>query len=139
MERFKTLVMVLRSTGADVLIGAYLVFLLACALVVWFSEPEIITYRDALLYCFTVASTLGFGDIVVHARISRVLSVVLSLYSAVTLAIVTSVFVNYFHQIVQQRQRDSLASLADRLDRLPEMSREELKKLSEQVRMKLRH
>ena len=75
----------------------------------------------------------------VHARLSRVLSVVLSLYSAVTLAIVTSVFVNYFHQIVQQRQRDSLASLADRLDRLPEMSREELKKLSEQVRMKLRH
>ena len=139
MKRFKTLVMVLRQTGADALIGTYLGFALVCALIIWRCEPEITTYLDALWYCFTVASTVGFGDIVVHARISRVLSVVLSLYSAVTLAIVTSVFVNYFHQIVQLRQRDSLASLADRLDRLPEMSQEELKKLSEQVRMKLRH
>ena len=137
MKKLKTMMMVLRETGADALIGSYLGFTLLCALVIWIREPEIATYWDALWYCFTVASTIGFGDIVVHARISRILSVALSIYSAATLAIFTSVLVNYFQQLVQLRQKDSLATLADKLDRLPDMSREDLKRLSEQIRQKI--
>ena len=82
---------------------------------------------------------MGFGDIVVTARVSRILSMVLSLYSAVTLAIFTGVFVNYFNQLVQLRQRDSLATLADKLDCLPDMSREDLRKLSAQIKRKIAH
>ena len=136
MKRLKTLAMVLRETGAYRLIGAYMTFLLLCALLIWIVEPEITTYRDALWYCFTVASTVGFGDIVVHMRLSRILSVVLSFYSAVTLAIITSVLVSYFNQLMRLREKDSLATIADKLDRLPDMSKEELKRLSEQIKKK---
>ncbi len=136
MKRLKTMIMVLRETGAGRLIGAYIAFLLLCALLIWIAEPEITTYRDALWYCFTVASTIGFGDVVVHMRLSRILSVVLSFYSAVTLAIITSVLVSYFNQLMQLRQKGSLAALADKLDRLPDMSKEELKRLSEQIKKK---
>ena len=139
MKKLKTMIIVIRQTGADTLIGAYLVFLMLCALLIWIAESEITTYRDALWYCFTVASTVGFGDIVVHMPISRILSVVLSLYSAVMLAIIASVFVSYFNQIMQLRQKDSLATLVDKLDRLPDMSKEELKRLSELIRKKLNH
>lgn len=130
---------VFRETGADTLIGAYLGFVLVCALIFWIVEPGVSTYWDALWYCFTVASTVGFGDIVVSLRVSRILSVVLSLYSAVTLAIFTGVFVNYFNQLVELRQKDSLATLEDKLDKLPEMSRDDLKRLSEQIRKKIAH
>jgi hypothetical protein len=130
------MIMVLRETGACRLIGAYMAFLLLCALLIWIVEPEITTYGNALWYCFTVASTIGFGDVVVHMRLSRILSVVLSFYSAVTLAIVTGVLASYFNRLIQLRDKDSLATLADKLNRLPDMSREELKRLSEQIKRK---
>ena len=133
------MIRVFRETGADTLIGIYLGFFLLCALIFWIVEPGISTYWDALWYCFTVASTVGFGDIVVATRVSRILSMVLSLYSAVTLAIFTGVFVNYFNQLVQLRQKDSLAALADKTDRLPDMSRDELKKLSAQIKQRIAH
>ena len=139
MKRLKIMIRVFRETGADTLIGIYLGFFLLCELIFWIVEPGISTYWDALWYCFTVASTVGFGDIVVATRVSRILSMVLSLYSAVTLAIFTGVFVNYFNQLVQLRQKDSLAALADKTDRLPDMSRDELKKLSAQIKQRIAH
>jgi hypothetical protein len=62
--------------------------------------------------------------------------VVLSFSSAVTLAIVTGVLASYFNRLIQLRDKDSLATLADKLNRLPDMSREELKRLSEQIKRK---
>ena len=139
MKRLKMMYTVLRETGAGALISSYVGFVLICALVIWIAEKDIATYWDSLWYCFTVASTVGFGDIVVRTSIARILSVVLSLYSAVALAIITSVFVSYFNQIMQLRQKDSLATLAQKLDNLPNMSREELKQLSEQIRKRMPH
>ena len=114
--------------------SGFVAFMLLTALVIWVCEPEINTYREALWYCFTVVSTIGFGDVVVHASISRSLSVVLSLYAVVTLAIFTGVIVNYYTQLVELRQQESLAVIMDKLERLPELSRQELEQLSDQIR-----
>ena len=114
--------------------SGFVAFMLLTALVIWACEPEINTYREALWYCFTVVSTIGFGDVVVHTSISRSLSVVLSLYAVVTLAIFTGVIVNYYTQLVELRQQESLAVIMDKLERLPELSRQELEQLSDQIR-----
>lgn len=114
--------------------SGFAAFMLLAALVIWACEPEINTYREALWYCFTVVSTIGFGDVVVHTAISRGLTVVLSLYAVVTLAIFTGVIVNYYTQLVELRQRESLAAIMDKLERLPELSRQELEQFSDQIR-----
>ena len=114
--------------------SGFVAFMLLTALVIWVCEPEINTYQEALWYCFTVVSTIGFGDVVVHTSISRSLSVVLSLYAVVTLAIFTGVIVNYYTQLVELRQQESLAVIMDKLERLPELSRQELEQLSDQIR-----
>ena len=114
--------------------SGFVAFMLLTALVIWVCEPEINTYREALWYCFTVVSTIGFGDVVVHTSISRSLSVVLSLYAVVTLAIFTGVIVNYYTQLVELRQQESLAVIMDKLEQLPELSRQELEQLSDQIR-----
>ena len=114
--------------------SGFVAFMLLTALVIWVCEPEIKTYQEALWYCFTVVSTIGFGDVVVHTSISRSLSVVLSLYAVVTLAIFTGVIVNYYTQLVELRQQESLAVIMDKLERLPELSRQELEQLSDQIR-----
>ena len=117
--------------------SGFVAFMLLTALVIWVCEPEIKNYREALWYCFTVVSTIGFGDVVVHTAISRSLSVVLSLYAVVTLAIFTGVIVNYYTQLVELRQRESLAAIMEKLERLPELSRQELEQLSDQIRKRL--
>ena len=137
MKKLKVLGRVLRHTGADKIIAGFIGFLLLCSVVIWICEPDIHTWREALWYCFTVVSTIGFGDVVVHTAISRGLTVVLSLYAVVTLAIFTGVIVNYFTQLVELRQRESLAAIMEKLERLPELSRQELEQLSDQIRKRL--
>ena len=46
----------------------------------------------------------------------------------------TGVIVNYYMQLVELRQQESLAVIMDKLERLPELSRQELKQLSDQIR-----
>ena len=134
MKKLKTLGRVLRHTGADKIIAGFIGFLMLCALVIWICEADIHTYREALWYCFTVVSTIGFGDVVVHTAIARILSVVLSIYAVVTLAIFTGVIVNYFTQLVEMRQKETIAATVDKLERLPELSKQELAQLSEQIK-----
>ena len=134
MGKLRLIRRILKHTGADKIMSGFVAFMLFSALVIWICEPEINTYREALWYCFTVVSTIGFGDVVVHTAISRGLSVALSLYAVVTLAIFTGVIVNYYMQLVELRQQESIAVIMDKLERLPELSREELEQLSDQIR-----
>ena len=134
MRKIRLIRRILKHTGADKIVFGFVGFMLLTALMIWACEPEIHTYREALWYCFTVVSTIGFGDVVVHTAISRGLSVALSLYAVVTLAIFTGVIVNYYMQLVELRQQESIAVIMDKLERLPELSREELERLSDQIR-----
>ena len=137
MRKHRLIRRILKHTGADKIMSGFVAFMLLTALVICACEPEINTYREALWYCFTVVSTIGFGDVVVHTAISRGLTVVLSLYAVVTLAIFTGVIVNYYTQLVELRQRESLAAIMEKLERLPELSRQELEQLSDQIRKRL--
>ena len=53
-------------------------------------EPEIHNYFDALWYCFSVISTIGFGDIVVISIVAKILTILLSFYSIIVFAILTA-------------------------------------------------
>ena len=138
MKKLKLLRRVLKQTGANRLLAGFLAFVLLCALFLRLFEPGVRTYGDALWYCYAVITTVGFGDIVVQTLPARVLSVVLSVYAVLVIAVITGVVVNYYNQLVALRQRDSLTAVLDRLERLPELSREELEELAGQIRNRQR-
>ena len=108
--------------------------MLLCGLLIWLREPEIRTYREALWYCFTAVSTIGFGDVVVHTARSRVLTVLLSIYAVAALAIFTAVVVNCFQQVIARGKREALEAFLEKAERLPELSREELEALARQAK-----
>ena len=125
---------IMQKSGAYKIISGFFTFLLLCAFVIWRTEPGVITYGEALWYCFAAVSTIGFGDVTVHTAVSRVLTVLLSVYGVVTLAIFTAVVVQYFQEVVSHGQREKIRLFMNQLERLPELSNEELKQLSQQAR-----
>ncbi len=125
---------ILSSTGASKVLASYVISVLVIAALIWMFEPEIHTYRDSLWYCYAVISTAGFGDVVTTALIPRILSLVLTVYSVLVIAIVTGVVVNYYTQMIEIKNKETMQAFLNKLEHLEEMSPEELKELSGQVR-----
>lgn len=134
MKRLRILIEILRRTHADKILLGFVAFLFIDAFLIMMVEPDITRYCDSIWYCYVALATIGFGDIVAKTFIGRVLTVLLSLYATLIIAIITGVVVNYYMQIIELRQKETLSNLMDRLEKLPEMSKEELQEISNKVK-----
>lgn len=134
MRKLKIFNLVMKRTKAYKVLSGLVLFVLAAALIIMLVEPEINTYFDALWYCYAVISTIGFGDIIVTSVIAKVLSVLLTVYSLFVLAIATGVVVSFYNQTVLSQRDDSISLFVDKLERLPELSKEELKEISDKIK-----
>ena len=128
-HRLRILKRILKNTGADKFLVSYTAFVLVDALLIWITEPTIKTFREALWFCYAVISTAGFGDVVV--MLPRILSFILTVYSVLVIAIVTGVVVNYYTNMIEIKNKETIAAVLDQMERLPELSKEELKELSD--------
>lgn len=138
MKAIKVLWRIMKNTGADrILLGFVLIFAV-CSVIVWLREPQIRTLGDGIWYCYAVVTTIGFGDVLVTTLLSRIISIILSIYAVLAIAIITGVVVNFYNELVQAKKSETITAVLDRLEHLPEMSKEELEELSGKVRH-LRH
>ena len=125
---------ILRHTHADRILLGFVLFLLADAAIIQIVEPDINRYGDALWYCYAVISTAGFGDIVAVTLIGKTCSVLLTIYTLFVVAIVTGVVVNFYTQLVELQRKETLAAFMDKLERLPELSKDELETISRNIK-----
>ena len=133
-KRLKLLWIVIKDTKADKILYSFLVFVFASAALIWLFDPNIESYGAALWYCYSVISTAGFGDVVATAFITRLISVLITVYSLLVIAIITGVIVNYYNRMMDLKNKETLSAFLDKIERLPELSEEELKELSEKVK-----
>lgn len=134
MRRLRLLRIVLRRSGASKVVAAFLVVYLVCAAIVFVTEPGITTYADSLWYLWAVSLTVGLGDFTAVTLVGRVVSMVCSLCAVLTTAILTGVIVDYFNESRQRQFDGSLAEFLDKLERLDELSTQELQNISQKVR-----
>ena len=134
MKKLRLFGKILKSSGTDKIICGFLSYTVLCAFIIWLIEPEIHTLPDALWYCFTVVSTIGFGHIVVNSAASRIMTVLLSIYAVGVIAILTAGVVNYFQQIASGNIRESLEPFLSQVEKLPDLSREEMEHLAGRAR-----
>ena len=130
----RMLVRAFRTTGADKIIGAYLISFFLLAIPIWIVEPGIHSYADSLWFCFASATSIGYGDLTAVTLIGRIIIVFLSVYSIAVIAIVTAVITSFFTDIARFRASDSARKFIDDLEHLPELSKEELEDLSKRVK-----
>ena len=137
-SRRKILFQILKNSAIYKLLAGYLIVFAAIALLVLLFEPTICTYADALWYCFVSCSTIGFGDIVVTTILARILTIILYIYTIVIIALVTAVITQYFLEAAKHRRDESVAMFLNDLEHLPELPKERLAEISENVK-KLRN
>ena len=134
MKRLRILKGVLKRTHADRLISGFVVFFLLDAFLIMLVEPGINNYRDAIWYCYAVFSTAGFGDLVAVTVPGRILSILLTVYTILIVALVTGVVVAFYNDVVSMEYKASKAEVLDKLEKLETLSKGELSELSEKIR-----
>lgn len=134
MKKLRILKRILVRTHTMELIVGFFAFIFIVGAIIAIVEPEIHTYRDALWYCYACVTTIGFGDVTVTTAISKLISVILSIYAAFIIAIVTGVVVNFYNQLIKLRQQETLTAFLDKLEHLPELSKEELAQMAERAK-----
>ena len=135
MKKLRILKQILKRTGADKILSGFIAFFFLAALIIWIWEPNIPRYQDALWYCYSVFSTVGFGDEIAVTILGRVISVLITILSIFVIAIITGVVVAFYNDLVSIRYKASKAEILDKLERLPELSKEELKEISDKIKV----
>lgn len=97
-------------------------------------EPGIDTWGDALWYCFVASTTIGFGDICAVTRAGRIITVLVAAYGILMTAMVPGVVVSYYMEYLKVREKETISVFLEKLERLPELSKDELFKLSQRIR-----
>ena len=87
---------IIKRTYAVEILFWLLLLILAFSFVLQDVEEGIPTYLDALWYCFTLITTIGFGDFTATTVVGRVLSVILGLYGIICVALITSIIVTFY-------------------------------------------
>ena len=113
---------------------SYIVVFVAVSIGIMIVEPNINRLIDSLWYSFSVATTIGFGDITAVTLIGRILSIFLSICSILIIAVVPGIITSYYIESTKLREKESSAKFLDDLERLSELSKEELTALSERVK-----
>ena len=103
--RFGTLNKILRKTYALEVLFGLLLLIVTFSFIFRVTEPGIVTYEDALWYCFAIVTTIGFGDITAVSRVGRALSVILGIYGIIVVALITSVIVNFYTEVKDEEDR----------------------------------
>ena len=104
--KLKGLMKIIRKTYAFEVLYGLVVLILSFSVYFMIMEEKIVTYEDALWYSFAIVTTIGFGDFSVVEPISRLLSVLLGIYGIITVAVLTSVIVNYYTEVSTKEQME---------------------------------
>ncbi|MBR2716073.1 MAG: two pore domain potassium channel family protein [Ruminococcus sp.] len=134
MKSLRILKDILVRTKTNRILTVYLIFVLLSALLIVIFDPKIDRYIDALWYCYAVISTAGFGDVVVTGAFSKIISVLVTAYSTIVIAIVTGVVVNFYTELVERQKKETLSAFMDKLETLDTLSKEELREISKKVK-----
>ncbi|MCR5098254.1 MAG: potassium channel family protein [Lachnospiraceae bacterium] len=124
---------ILRQTHTYKILVGYIILVFVMGLLIMLTDENINNYGDALWYCYAVLSTVGFGDVVVTGTLPRILSVILTVYSIIIIAIITGAIVNLYSRITEITMEETMENFINEFEHLQELDKEELSNLSKRV------
>lgn len=134
MKALKRIGKLLNRTGAIKFFFAYLIILFISGIILSLIEPQVHGIFEGFYFCFVASTTIGFGDIVPVTIIGRTITIIDTLFGLLTVAMVPGVVVAYYTEYLKIKEKETVSTFLEKLERLPELSKEELTELSERVK-----
>ena len=134
MKGMKRIGKLLTHTGAIKIFFAYLIIMLVGGTLLIFIEPEVHGIFEGFYFCFVASTTIGFGDIVPVTLLGRIITMIVTLFGILTVAMVPGVVVAYYTEYLKIQEKETISTFLEKLENLPDLSREELTELSEKVK-----
>lgn len=126
---------VLRHTGAIKIFFAYLGVLLIGGVLLRVLEPfNYSSVWQGIWYCFVASTTIGFGDLVAATVLGKIITIVVTIFGILTVAMVPGVAVGYYMEYLKAKENETISTFLEKLDHLPDLSHEELVDLSDRVK-----
>lgn len=133
-HNFRIFRMILKRTHTGKIALSFIICFFVCAALIQIAEPSITTYGESLWYSYVAVATIGFGDFAAVTAIGRILTVFISLHATLFLAIIPAIFVSYYMEVIHRREKESVSVMLDKLEHLPEMSKEELQAIADKIK-----
>ena len=134
MKGFRRIGKLLHRTGTIKIFFAYLVVLLIGGILLSLIEPQVHGIFEGFYFCFVASTTIGFGDIVPVTALGRIITIIVTLFGVLTVAMVTGVVVTYYTEYLKIKEKETISTFLEKLENLPELSKEELTELSDRVK-----
>ena len=134
MTGLKRIGMVLKRTGTIKIFFAYLILLCISGALLWAIEPQVNGLFEGIYFSFVASTTIGFGDIVPVTVLGRIITIIVTLFGILTVAMVPGVVVSYYTEYLKSKENETISTFLEKLEHLPELSKEELTELSEKVK-----
>ena len=115
-------------------LGGFVAWFFVSSFLTMLAEPGITRYGDALWYSFVACTSIGFGDFTAVTFWGRLLTVILTIYEIVIVAMFAGVVVSYYLEVVHRRENEVLVNFLDKMEHLTELSKDELKEMQEKVK-----
>lgn len=134
MKGVRRVWLILKRTGALKILFNFFVVCFISAFLLKHTEPNIKTIGDGLWYTFVASTTIGFGDIYATTLIGRIITIFVSFNGILVFAAISGVVVSYYSEYLNDKKNESISLFLDKLENLPDLSKEELVELSEKIK-----
>jgi voltage-gated potassium channel len=134
MKKLSFFWMIIKRTGMNKILSGFFLYYIVTSFLVLLFEPSIHTYRESLWYCFISFTTIGYGDYVAVTGVGRLLTIILTLYGVIVVAMIPAVVITYLNEQTKIKHKESLMLFLEQLKKLPTLSHEELVEISEKAK-----
>lgn len=133
METFRLFALICKRTHADKILYGFLIWFIISSLLLWWLDPGIENWGDALWLAFNISTSIGLGDYTVTAFPARITAVLLGLYGAVIVAFIPGMIASYYMEKVSYSADDTIEQYYDELTHIDSMSQSDLHQLSKKI------
>ena len=85
-------------------------------------------------YLFVSCTTIGFGDMITNSALGRLITVYLTIYEIVLVALLSGVVISHYIEVIHRREQMTATMFMDKLEHLTELDQDELLEIQEKAK-----
>lgn len=133
MINFRLLWTIVKRCHLQTFMIGFLVLFFISAAIIQQTESGITSYGDALWYTFVACTTIGFGDFTAITHTGRFLTVFMTIYEILLVAMISGVVVTHYIEVTNRQQEQTATLFLEKAKHLTELTIEELDEIEEKV------